>query len=96
MSSVRSCWKFPPYLIQPVPAGSKMDPPLAKAEPISDAGSASVITYLRRERKKLHNFTAAERRVRCERNSSADSKVSEEGGGEEVLQALEQRLPCSP
>jgi len=28
--------------------GSKMDPPLAKAEPISDGGSASGITNLRR------------------------------------------------
>ena len=33
---------------EPVPAGSKMDPLLAKAEPISDGGSASGITYLRR------------------------------------------------
>jgi len=29
-----------------------MDPPLAKAKPISNAGSASVITYLRRGRTK--------------------------------------------
>ncbi|GAB0208868.1 hypothetical protein GRJ2_003352500 [Grus japonensis] len=35
-----------------MPAGSKMDPPLAKAEPISDSGSTSVITYLRRKKKK--------------------------------------------
>jgi len=34
-----------------VPAGSKTDLPLAKAEPISDNGSASVITYLRRGKK---------------------------------------------
>ncbi|CAM9640766.1 unnamed protein product, partial [Bubo scandiacus] len=27
--------------------GSKMDPPLAKAEPISDGGSASGITYFK-------------------------------------------------
>ncbi|GAB0205800.1 mitochondrial enolase superfamily member 1 [Grus japonensis] len=31
-----------------MPAGSKTDLPLAKAEPISDGGSASVITYLRK------------------------------------------------
>jgi len=35
------------------PAGSKMDSPLSKAKPISDGGSASVITYLRRGRKNL-------------------------------------------
>jgi len=45
---VRSCEKLPPCPIKPVPAGSKMDPPLAKAKPISDGGSASVITDLRR------------------------------------------------
>ncbi|KAK4830386.1 hypothetical protein QYF61_010613 [Mycteria americana] len=33
---------------QPMPASSKTDPMLAKVEPISDGGSASVITYLRR------------------------------------------------
>ncbi|KAK4824794.1 hypothetical protein QYF61_019462 [Mycteria americana] len=33
---------------EPMPAGSKTDPPLAKAEPISNGGSASGITYLRR------------------------------------------------
>ncbi|GAB0203971.1 AN1-type zinc finger protein 5-like [Grus japonensis] len=32
-----------------MPAGSKMDLPLAKAEPISNSGSTSVITYLRRK-----------------------------------------------
>jgi len=36
-----------------MPAGSKMDQLLAKAEQISDSGSASVIIYLRRGRKKL-------------------------------------------
>jgi len=49
-----------PYLIQPVPAGSKMDPLLAKVKPISEGSSASVITYLRRERKNCGE-TALER-----------------------------------
>ncbi|GAB0180448.1 AN1-type zinc finger protein 5-like [Grus japonensis] len=47
-----------------MPATSKMDPPLAKAKPISDSGSASGITEL----------------GRCERNDSADTKASAEGG----------------
>jgi len=34
-----------------MPAGSKMDLPLAKAEPISDGGYTSVIRYLRRGKK---------------------------------------------
>jgi len=33
---------------EPVAAGSKADPLLANAEPVSDAGGASVITYLRK------------------------------------------------
>jgi len=48
VASVRSCKKLPPCLIEPVPASSQMDPLLTKAKPISDGGSASVITYLRR------------------------------------------------
>ncbi|KAK4811345.1 hypothetical protein QYF61_027574 [Mycteria americana] len=58
-----------------------MDPLLAKAEPTSDVGSASVITYVRKGKKMLHN-SSRERGVRiCERNNYADTKVSEEGGG---------------
>jgi len=48
VASVRSCEKLPPCLIAPVPATSKTDWLLPKAKPISDGGSASVITYLRR------------------------------------------------
>jgi len=48
---VRSCEKLPPCLIKSVPASSKKDLPLAKAKPISDGGSTSGITYLRRGRK---------------------------------------------
>lgn len=60
-ASVRSCYKFPPCSIEPVMVTSKMDPLLAKSEPISDSGSSSVITYLRRKEKKKkpaqHQFT---------------------------------------
>jgi len=48
---VRSCKKLPPCLIKPVPAGSKNGLLLAKAKPISNNGSASVITYLRKGNK---------------------------------------------
>jgi len=44
VSSVRSCKKLPLDLIKPVLAGSKTDPPLAKAKPISNGGSACGIT----------------------------------------------------
>jgi len=51
VASVRSCEKFPPCPIKPVPSGSKTDPPLAKAKPIRDSGSTSGITYFRRGKK---------------------------------------------
>ncbi|KAK4810890.1 hypothetical protein QYF61_013298 [Mycteria americana] len=66
---------------KPVPAGSKMDLPLAKAEPISDVGSTSVITYLRREKNLPRNSSRNRGMRKCERNSYADTKVNEEGGG---------------
>jgi len=44
VASVRSCEKLPSCRIEPMPA---------KAKPISNGGNASVITYLRRGRKKL-------------------------------------------
>jgi len=65
-----------------MPAGSKMDPPLAKAKTISDSGSASVITYLRRKQPLCNSILQQERGVGiCERNNSADTKVGEEEGG---------------
>jgi len=60
VASVRSCKKLSPCLIKPVPDCSKMDPLLAKAKPISNSGSASVITQLRRRTKKCGE-TAVER-----------------------------------
>ncbi|CAM9657415.1 unnamed protein product, partial [Bubo scandiacus] len=39
--------QLPPCPMEPMPAGSKMDPLLAKAEPISHGGSTSGIMYLK-------------------------------------------------
>ncbi|GAB0176463.1 epimerase family protein SDR39U1 [Grus japonensis] len=65
-----------------MPAGSKMDLLLAKAEPISDGGSTSGITSLRRGEKPTRSNFQPERGVRrCERNNSAGTQVNEEGGG---------------
>ena len=44
-----------------MPAGSKSDLPLAKAEPISDGGSASGITDLRKGEKLLRNSDCSQR-----------------------------------
>jgi len=64
-----------------MPAGSKMDLLFAKAETVSDGGSTSVITYLRTGKKNLPCSSSRERGVRlCERNSSADTEISERGG----------------
>jgi len=80
--------------MKPVSAGSKMDLLLAKAEPISDGGSTSEITYLRRGEKSVK--MAVERGVRYEGNNSADTKGSGEGGaggapdaGADFLQPME-------
>jgi len=48
VASLRRYHKFPPCLTEPMPATSKMDPLLAKAKPVSDNGSTSIITYLRK------------------------------------------------
>ena len=66
-----------------MPAGSKTDPLLAKADPISNSDSASGIMYLRRgESCCTTGQLQLEIGVRiCERNSPTDTKVSEEGGG---------------
>lgn len=49
MASRKSCQKLASCLTEPISDGSKMDPLLTKAEPISNAGSMSVTAYLRRE-----------------------------------------------
>jgi len=93
MASVRRCKMLPLCLIEPMPASSKTHPPLAKAEFISKGGSASGITYLRRGKKTPSPQLRLERGLKiCERNSSADTKVSEEGqrgGAPGALQPME-------
>jgi len=64
VASERSCEKLPPCLIKPLPATSKTDPLLAKAKPISESGSASVITYLRREKNTVVKGQSGERSER--------------------------------
>jgi len=51
VASIRRCQKLPQSPTEPMTVGSNTDPLLAKDEPISDGGSASVITYLRRGNK---------------------------------------------
>ncbi|GAB0179406.1 hypothetical protein GRJ2_000405900 [Grus japonensis] len=64
-----------------MPAGSKTDPPLAKAKPINHGGSASGVTCLRRKKTAVQQQLEERGVRRCESNNSADTKVSAEGGG---------------
>ncbi|GAB0192859.1 epimerase family protein SDR39U1 [Grus japonensis] len=88
-----------------MPAGSKMEPPLAKAEPVS----ASVITELRRKKTTVRESFCSRREEREDVRNSADTKVSEDGGGggapgarakiplQPVVKAMvKQAVPCSP
>ena len=92
MASVRRCWKLRPRPAEPVPASSKTDLSLAKADSVSNVGSASVMTNFRRGKK--HSLG---REVRmCEQNSYGDIKLVKKQE-KEMLQAPEQRwCLCSP
>jgi len=50
VASGRSWEKLPPCLLKTVTDGSKTDLPLVKDKPVSNSGSASMITYLSREK----------------------------------------------
>lgn len=87
MASVKRHQKLPSCQTEPFPAHSKTVLLVVKAQPISDNGGAPTITYLGKDRK---HCTAAARGEyeKCERNSTADTKVTVKGR-QEVLQALE-------
>ncbi|KAK4826947.1 hypothetical protein QYF61_012796, partial [Mycteria americana] len=74
---------------EPMPAGSKMDLPLAKAEPISNGGSVSVITQLRKTVEQQ-----PEEMSDNERNNPTDTKPMEVNGGVDIhLQPVEDPMP---
>jgi len=93
---VRSCEKLSPCLIKPVPATSKMDPPLAKAKPVSDSDSTSVITYLRREKKHCSKLAVRREESSYVRETTLQTPRSVKKEGKEVLEMPEQKVfPCS-
>lgn len=57
MAFLRSCQKLPPYPREPMPASSRMNPPLSKAEPIRAGGSASGTTDFKERQKNPGNFS---------------------------------------
>jgi len=79
-----------------MPAGSKVDPPLAKAKSVSDGGSTSVITYLSRGKKTAGSGSQGRRVKLCERNNSADTQEREEGGGGGTPGAGAEIVPLKP
>ncbi|RMC09663.1 hypothetical protein DUI87_13449 [Hirundo rustica rustica] len=79
-----------------MPASFRRDPLMAKAKPISDGSTTSGITYLSREKKPVQQQLHPERGVRlCERNNSADVKVSGEGG-ERGASGARAEIPLQP
>ena len=93
--SVRRHQKLPPCQTEPVSAISKTDPLLAKVEPTSGVGHTSVVTYLRKGK---NCCTAAvwEKSEKNVRETALRIPESMKKEGEGVLQAPEQRFPCSP
>jgi len=78
--TVRKHQKLFPHRTELVPARSKTDPPLNKTKPISDVGSASVITDLRNGKKCCAAAGREKSGKQCEKQPCRH-KVSEEGGG---------------
>jgi len=76
-----------------VPLGSKLDPPLATAEPINEADGTSVKTSLSKGKK---SFEAAERDTSQQKGEKhpTDTKVSEEGGGLGASGTGSEGSPC--
>jgi len=93
VAPVRSCQKLPPCPMEPMPASSKLDPPLAKVELISISGSASGIICLKIRKKKKKALCNSNCSWREEGTPQTPRSVQKEW--EEVLQAPEQRFPCS-
>lgn len=73
----------------PVSAGSKMDSILAEHKPISDSGSAFVITCVRKGKNAVQRLKERSGKKR-ERNSPADTKVMIKEG-----EKGEQRFHCT-
>lgn len=62
VASVRRCQKLSQCLTEPMPAGLRMDPLLAKSESVRNENNASVTTQLRRNKVLLHKCNCGQRR----------------------------------
>lgn len=61
VAPVRHCQKLPPCLTKQMSGGSRKDPVLAKAEPISPGGCTSGITDIRRGKGKRADVVGREK-----------------------------------
>ena len=96
VASIRRCQKLPQSPTEPMTVGSNTDPLLAKDEPISDGGSASVITYLRRGNKNGKETEIEREEWEYVRERFLQTARSVKKEGEDVVQTPEQRFPCNP
>lgn len=92
VTPVRSCQKLSPCLTEEIPDGSKTDPGLDKAEPISDSGSTSGINYLRSGKK---SYTTAAGREEWEYVRWTALQTTRSVQKEEVLQEQELYSPAA-
>ena len=81
MASVGRCQQLPPCPMEPMPAGSQTDPLLAKAEPGSDAGSASGITGFKRGKVPAQEQLQGERGGSPWESNSPAAPQARAGGG---------------
>lgn len=91
------CQKLSPCPTEPLPAGSRVDLPLLKAEPVSNGSCTSVKPSLRgRKRDSLHQGSCGQRRAEREyaRGTALQTQRSVKKEGKEVLHTPERRFPC--
>lgn len=74
--------------MKPAPGSSKIVPLMAKAEPISDGGSISGITYSRRENFTVQDSNSADPRLVKKEGEDRDPPAAR-GGGAVPLQLVE-------
>lgn len=94
LASMRRHKKLPPCQTETVPASSKRDPPLAKAEPVSKAGRTFVIMYVRKGENKTLLYSCERQEWENVREAALEPSKPEKG--EKVLHASEQIFLCSP
>lgn len=86
--------KLFPCLSEPMPDSSKLDPLLAKAEPIRDDNNASVITYLRRQNSYCPGGIEIEKWGVIIYETAQQTPSSVEKEAQAVLQVLDRDFPA--